>query len=208
MSREKETLPMARTFPAISLAAAMLLGSAGSLGTAEDVLRMVPRKALGFVVIHGLGDTDAKIQKLVPQSRIPSSSPLFLVKALLGISKGLDEKRSVVLIAMPPEKPDAEPAVVLLMPVTDYRQFLEPLHPVTPEEKVTEVKMNGKAALAAKRGHYADPRRGGAPQGASDRAGFQAQASTPSWPIFSPGWRKTMPPPWPPRRASSCFAQG
>ncbi len=146
---------MARALPAISLAAAILLGSAGSLGAAEDVLRMVPREALGFVVIHSLGDTDAKIQKLVPQSRIPSSSPLFLVKALLGISKGLDEKRSVVLIAMPPEKPDAEPAVVLLMPVSDYRQFLEPLHPVTPEEKVTEVKMNGKAALAAKRGHYA-----------------------------------------------------
>ena len=46
-------------------------------------------------------------------------------------------------------------SVVLLVPVTDYREFLAQLHPVKPDEKVTEVEAMGKFGLAANRGHYA-----------------------------------------------------
>ena len=45
---------------------------------------------------------------------------------------------------------------MLLVPVSDYRQFLDQFHPDKPDEKVVEVKAVGKVILVAKRGLY-DP---------------------------------------------------
>ncbi len=167
---------MARLLSVTSMAV-LLLWSA-SAKAAEDVLRLVPRQALGFVVIHHLSDTDAKVQKVAKQVQAPIPSLLAAAKTMSGISKGLDEKGDAALVVMPlknagdekadekaeeqGDKPDALAAAaetgwagVLLLPVTDYRAFLDQFHPAKTGEKVTEVSAMGKTALVAGRGDYA-----------------------------------------------------
>ena len=146
----------------------------------------------------------------------------MMAKGTAGISKGLDEKGDAAMIVMSlkdaeapaggdekDEKSDAKaafaevPAVVLLVPVTDYKEFLDQFHPAKAGEKVTEVEAMGKTALVASRGGYAlmaaPP-----PQGPGDRARRPSKASTPIWPICCPGWRKTTWPAWPRRGPSNC----
>jgi hypothetical protein len=139
------------------LAAAILLGAAGTLRAAEDVLRLVPREALAFVVVQHLGDTDAKLQKLLQQAHAPIGNPLGIAKAMSGVSKGLDETRSAIFLALSAGEADGMPmaALVAVVPVTDYRQFLDQFHPDKPEEKIAEITVMGKTFLVAKRGHYA-----------------------------------------------------
>jgi hypothetical protein len=148
--------------PFVSLIAAVLLCSA-PVRAAEDVLHLVPAEAMGFVVVRHLADTDAKMSTLAKQVKAQADrGPLAELKKLTGVSKGLDEKGDAVLIAMPPKDTDndedvplIELGLVALVPVTDYGQFIEPLHPATPKEKITEVTLMDKTFLAAKRGAYA-----------------------------------------------------
>ena len=168
---------MARLLSVTSMAV-LLLWSA-SAKAAEDVVRLVPCQALGFVVVHHVGDADVKLQKIAKQVQAPFGSLLMMAKGTAGISKGLDEKGDAAMIVMSlkgrrapaggdekDEKSDAKaafaevPAVVLLVPVTDYKEFLDQFHPAKAGEKVTEVEAMGKTALVASRGGYA--RDGGA----------------------------------------------
>ena len=74
---------MARLLSVTSMAV-LLLWSA-SAKAAEDVVRLVPRQALGFVVVHHVGDTDAKIQKIAKQVQAPFGSLLMMAKGVVGI---------------------------------------------------------------------------------------------------------------------------
>ncbi len=160
---------MTRLLSLASIAAILLWSAA--VQAAEDVLHLVPRQALGFVVVRHLADTDAKIKTLAEQVGAPmDNTPLAQFKKSTGLSKGLDEKGDAVLISMPlkdadkeakdadfyaDDKPLEPPGMVLLLPVTDYQQFLAPLHPATPKGKITEVTLMEKNFLAANQGSYA-----------------------------------------------------
>ncbi len=92
---------------------------------AEDVLSMIPDGACGVAVFHRLSQIDAKIQGLARQVHRDGESLLSRFKGWLGVQQGLDEEGSVLLVYMPTGDPNALPAPVCFLPVTDYRQFLE-----------------------------------------------------------------------------------
>jgi hypothetical protein len=122
---------------------------------AEDVLKVIPRDALGFAAINRLAETDAKLQKLSQQVQAPVPGLLAMLKERSGIEKGLDESGSAVIIFLPGSGDPAKPvAVVALVPVTDYQQFLTGLG-AQPAEKLTEAKMAGQDMVIGNRDGYA-----------------------------------------------------
>ena len=101
---------------------------AGSLSARpeSEVLKVVPDSALGVVVFNRLKDTSDRIEALGKnlQFRIPSS-PLGFLKALAGVSEGIDEQGSMA-IALFSAGEGKKPIAALFIPVSDYAQFLAP----------------------------------------------------------------------------------
>ena len=93
---------------------------------AEDILKLVPESALGFVVLNRPADLDAKLQSLAGKLQLPPLSPLAMLKMQCKIQEGLDEHGTVGLIVLPPKGDYALPIAFLLLPVTDYKKFFEP----------------------------------------------------------------------------------
>jgi hypothetical protein len=72
-----------------------------SASAAEDMLKVIPEDALAFVGVHRLGEVDAKLQGLAKDAKRPPVSVLGLLKARIGVDKGLDEKGTVAAVALP-----------------------------------------------------------------------------------------------------------
>lgn len=123
---------------------------------AEDVLGVIPERALGFVLVNRLAETDAKIQSLGQQMQLPVPSPLEMFKTAAGVPEGLDEKGSAAIVVMPGKDASKQPVAVLnFVPVTDYRQFIEQLKPNNASAAIVEVQVRGRSFLVGNRGGYA-----------------------------------------------------
>jgi hypothetical protein len=131
----------------------VLLAVTPSLAS-EQVLKLVPDGALGFVVIHGLATWDAKVQELGRQISAPLPSPLAMFKTVGGVGDGLDEKGDLGVLLLPGAD-DAPPIPVLLIPVTDYDKLLKPLTTEKAGDDLTKVTAGGKEALVRSLGGYA-----------------------------------------------------
>jgi len=140
----------------------------------QSILELIPEEALGFGVLNRLSQTDGKMANLVKVTGVPiSGSPLETAKLFGKVEKGLDEKGSVALVAMPGNDSAPEPKPVILVPVTDYEAFIgnfEPekvteavsriemsreSEPEESEEGTSEVRTTKASALVAKKGNYA-----------------------------------------------------
>ncbi len=121
---------------------------------AADVFHAIPSDALAFVAANHIGETSAKIEKVCKQVGAKPVNLLDMIKEKTGASKGLDESRSAALVVMPGKDLKSEPSPVVLIPVTDYKQFLESLG-AKPGEKITEVQIAGAPVLIAEREGYA-----------------------------------------------------
>jgi hypothetical protein len=122
---------------------------------AEDVLGVIPREALGFVLVNRLGETDAKIQALGRQMELPVPSPLSMFKKKVGLQGVLDEKGSAAIVVMPGKEADSRPVALLFLPVTDYPQFLRQLKAENPSAKIVDVRVGDVPLLVGKRDGYA-----------------------------------------------------
>lgn len=121
---------------------------------AEDVFHVIPSGALAFVAANRIGETSAKIEKLTGQVSATPVKLLDMIKEHTGEIKGLDESRGGALVVMPSEDAKDEPSRVLLVPVTDYKKFLDSWN-AKPTEKIVEVTIADEPMLIARRGDYA-----------------------------------------------------
>jgi len=135
------------------LCAAMLAAACAS--AAEDLLSVMPEKTLGLAAINGLGQADGKVVKLAKRMQLPATSLLTKLKEEIGIEKGLDEEGSAAIVVMPGEDADAEPIVLLFVPVTDFKQFIGQLDAEDAEDGLVEVDVMDAGFLVGSKGGYA-----------------------------------------------------
>jgi hypothetical protein len=141
----------------IAPALALVLVMAAASRAADDTLKIIPGKALGWGVINHLADGDAKIQKLAAVVGAPQVGVLDLVKNQLGVKEGLRPNGALGVIAMPPkdkEDADAPPTPVFFVAVSDYNAFLGNFEPEK-KQKISSVQIAGKPAAMAHLGGYA-----------------------------------------------------
>ena len=136
------------------MATVLAVLAATSAWAAEDVFHVIPSDALAFVAANRIGETSAKIEKVARQVGAKPVKLLDMIKEHTGDIKGLDEARGAALVVMPGKDAKDEPSRVLLVPVTDYKKFLESWN-AKPTEKIVEVTIADEPMLIARRGDYA-----------------------------------------------------
>jgi hypothetical protein len=120
---------------------------------ATEFLKVIPDEALGFAVVRNLGDSNAKVLALAKLVNAPlPGDPLALVKMALGVDKGFDEKGSLLTVVL---AENDEPVPVVLLPVTDYKEFVTPLKPKKTDGTITEAEVGNDTMLVARKGNYA-----------------------------------------------------
>lgn len=147
--------PRRRFLAALTLACLAALTAAAPQARAEDdVLKLVPEKALGFAVVNNPESADAKLQQLGRQMGLPIPSLLAKIEDA-GISKGWDKRRPVAVLFLQPKEASPIPvSAVLLAPVDDYDKFLEQFNSNETDAGITKIQFKGPA-LVRKLGSYA-----------------------------------------------------
>ncbi|MFH1918896.1 MAG: hypothetical protein ABIP48_03270 [Planctomycetota bacterium] len=143
-----------RLFPVV-LVICLAMAAITPARAAEYVLDVIPGDAMGFLVVNRLAETDAKIQQTAQQMGLPAISPLTMFKTRDGIKGGVDEKRSAALVAMPAEDPGSKPAVLFVLPVSDFQKLIEPFEPDDPSATIVQVQGREGPALVAELKGYA-----------------------------------------------------
>ncbi len=145
---------MTRSFLRMVPLACLSLLTSFTASAAEDYLTLVPDSAWGVVVVNQPADLDLKLQALGRDLQMPMPSALMMIKMQTGIQGGVDEKGSVVILMMPPAVAGGSVVPVVLVPVTDYAQFIAPLKPAD-AAAVTQVKLMNHAYWIRQIGGYA-----------------------------------------------------
>ncbi len=147
---------MRRCFiPTVSLVACLALCLATCARGAENILKLVPDSALGFALVQRLAEADAKLQRLAGPLGLPAQSVLARLKDRAGIGEGLDDRGTLGLVVLPPKGSDARPIGVLLVPVTDYDKFLQPLKPEDAGGGIRTITLSRGEFVARHLGGYA-----------------------------------------------------
>ncbi len=136
------------------LATVLAMLAATPAGAAEDIFHVIPSDALAFVAVNRIADTSAKVEKLTKQTLGKPVNLLDMLQERVGEIKGLDNSRSTAMVFMPAEEAKDPPSRVLLLPVSDYKQFLESWD-AKPTGKIVEVTIAGEPMLIGQRGDYA-----------------------------------------------------
>jgi hypothetical protein len=131
---------------------------------ADDVLGVVPDNVLGVAVVQRLAQTNEKASKLAEKLKVPFPNALDLAKAHLGIEKGIDEKGSLALAAVPGEGANDEPIPLLFVPTNDYDGLIKQLKPEKEENGITTITIDDDQSIVGKKGNFAviSPRSGAA----------------------------------------------
>ncbi len=124
---------MTRRFAPVALLMGCVLLAASFAPAAENYLKLVPDSALGILVVNDPAVLDAKLQSFGRQMQLPVPSMLAMLDRF-GVRKGFDEKRAVVIIALPSENATIPLTPVILVPVADFDKLLEPFE----IEKITD----------------------------------------------------------------------
>jgi hypothetical protein len=163
----------------------VVLTASANLVRGADVLEEVPNDALGFVVVHHLGNADAKVRSLSTELRRNVFSPLGFLKIVTGIHDGLNLNGDLLLVAYTDahsEKSKLRYSVWL--PVADYSRFMKSFG-AAPTNGIVAAKVASENLLVAHRGEWAlimDP----------DQRERMAQllAAPPSLPPQLEAWKK------------------
>lgn len=131
----------------------VLAGSAAK--AAEDVLKVIPDEALGFVVVNRLAEIDAKLQALGKQTQLPARSPMEVLRRLANVKEGLSDRGSAAIVAVPSDSGGRKPAFLLYLPVTDFGKFVASMTPDDPSARIVKVDAFGDRHLVASLGGYA-----------------------------------------------------
>lgn len=130
------------------------LCATGTSVRAADVLEHLPGDALGFVRLNRLGATDAKISQLSKTMRAPLPGPLAFLKLATGLGPGVDREGDALLAFLPGESDSAQPVPLVMLPVSDYGQFVEAIQGDASGE-ICRVAIAGEDVLVGQKGSYA-----------------------------------------------------
>jgi hypothetical protein len=139
----------------MTFAVAISVVFAANVALAKDVLQLIPADAIGFTVVNRLGETDANVQRLGRQMQLPLPSPLTLFRLRSGIDKGLDETAAAAMAVVAGQEAGQPPAGVFFVPVTDYDAFIGQLEPKDLQDGISEVRVQAKPLLVARKDGYA-----------------------------------------------------
>jgi hypothetical protein len=90
-----------------------------------EALQLVPNEALGAIVVSNLSALDGKLTKAAAAMGAHVGSHLDMVKGMLGIQEGLDERRAAIAVVLPSVAEGSPlPFATLAVPVTDYDKFI------------------------------------------------------------------------------------
>ncbi len=144
-------------FPRVVLLACFtaMAGIAGQARAEENILKLVPEQALGFVVVNRPVAADAKLQELGQQMKLPIPSLLARLQGPDGIGKGLDKNRPIALLVLPPKDATSLPSMIALLPVSDYAKFLEQFKSEDTQAGVTTIQVWGTPSVVRNVGGYA-----------------------------------------------------
>ncbi|HTM56188.1 MAG TPA: hypothetical protein VL175_19320 [Pirellulales bacterium] len=145
--RPRSTLLVASSCAWLMLASTLLADS--------TPLSAIPENALGVAVIRNLTTANEAVTKVTRKMQIPAPNLLMLAKSFAGVDKGLDENGSIAAALMPELDDEAGLGVLVVVPVSDYKVFLEALHPANNDATIAEVKVAGQEAVVANKGSYA-----------------------------------------------------
>lgn len=136
------------------IGAAAVLLAASSFASSAEVLEQVPRDALGFIVVRNLAEFDAKASLVLGAvgSRLPG--PLALLKSIAGIQAGLDERRDLMIVLLPPESDSERFSLALWLPVSDYDALVHSLDG-DPGRRVAAVTLAGEDLLVVREDEWA-----------------------------------------------------
>jgi hypothetical protein len=127
---------MVRRFAVVAfLMACALCQFLSPASAADDILKIVPDSASGFLAINQPGGLDAKLQALAGEMKVPLPPPLMMLKMQTGIKEGLDETGTIAVVVLPPESEGALPIPIVLVPVTDFAKFIAPFEPKPGDDK-------------------------------------------------------------------------
>jgi len=125
-----------------------------ALAAADDVLKLVPDNALGVVVINRVGETNDKIRALALRLKVPPFDVLGTAKLTLGVQKGLDDKGSVALAAIP-STPNGVPVMVAFVAASDPVALAEQLNAEIGDDGVAKLSLADRPVVAAAKDGYA-----------------------------------------------------
>jgi hypothetical protein len=140
----------------VALLSVCLLAS--QTANAAGILDQLPADATGFVAIHDLAATSAKIERVTAIFKEltpgPVPPPLAIAQGVTGIGPGLDESGDALLALMPGDDAPLPPRPLLLLPVSDYAALAESIGGDATGE-ICRVTLAGEEVLLAKRGDFA-----------------------------------------------------
>ncbi|HEY5311541.1 MAG TPA: hypothetical protein VIK18_03445 [Pirellulales bacterium] len=141
---------------AVLLAAVLwVAGSVVSARGDEALLNAIPDDALGLIVVNHLDDTTKKIEAVGAKLNVSLPSLLPTLKAITGVSAGVDENGTVAAVVMPQEDVATPPTIVIFVPVTDYAQLAAGLLPEDPQAEIISGRVAGQPMIVTQKGGFA-----------------------------------------------------
>ena len=146
--------------PVFVMACALLLAP---LAARAQVLEQVPSDALVVIKLNKLKQTSDKMaafaDKLGLAQQVPEmADPLTSMKEEMGVQEGLDEAGDAAIVFPNLEKrEDGDPAIVILVPVSDYKAFIGNFEGAKTEGDVTvaTISEDEEESFIVERGKYA-----------------------------------------------------
>jgi hypothetical protein len=125
-----------------------------NVSAADELLKVLPEKTLGFVQIQRLTQADARLTAFSGQAHWPLPGLLALFKTQAGVKEGLDQQGTAALVMLGEDQFD-EPPLVLYVPVTNYDKFLAPIKRGESKPGIARVVAWQSTFLARRAGSYA-----------------------------------------------------
>jgi hypothetical protein len=131
--------------------------TAATLVAQASPLELIPDDALGFAVIKDLGEANDRLGKVAAKMQLPLGDVLTMVKGLLGVQDGLDEKGGLAIALASGGEGRAweDSMLVAIVPASDYKALVAGWEPEDAEAAITGVTVMGMKMLAAHKGSFA-----------------------------------------------------
>ncbi|MDX1963842.1 MAG: hypothetical protein SFX18_11850 [Pirellulales bacterium] len=115
---------------------------------------LINSKSHGFIVVNEVAQLQEKLKQTIEILQLPIPEPIEVLKALFQIDEGVDWKRPLIGQIYPGNN---GPILILMVPVTSQKAFLENFDVLQTRGKLKEVRLPGGAASGAlaEKGNYA-----------------------------------------------------
>ncbi|MCA9050145.1 MAG: hypothetical protein KDA89_15525 [Planctomycetaceae bacterium] len=139
----------------VGLLTVVVLSSA-CLAEDDRVLHLVPRDALGAVVIRSAEGLRQKLESLSGQSGLPIPDLVAQARTASGFTDGIDESGNIAAVIMKPPADDSSPvAVVYLVAENNHAKLLESVNASPAENGLATAGVRNRKLLIGSKGGFA-----------------------------------------------------